>query len=199
MNEVRLGDGLRGAALLITLAFVSGTAVVVIAMLSMSRQQVRHSTLTSHGERSRLGVEAAFEEAKLILLTGTTEEDYLVSTYLGDPDNPGGGGIADQSRYTFVSKVGTNEVTHVPLFAGGQIQSKAIGSDVHEEDLKPDLARTSLFRSEFLPADVIPGPAISHYQSTGGTMNELVKERGTVKTAWVTLPSSLGDRFDVRY
>ncbi|MEM0968989.1 MAG: hypothetical protein AAGJ31_06555, partial [Verrucomicrobiota bacterium] len=56
MNEARLGDGLRGAALLITLAFVSGTAVVVIAMLSMSRQQVRHSTLTSHGERSRLGV-----------------------------------------------------------------------------------------------------------------------------------------------
>lgn len=134
----------RGAAIVLTLVFIAGIAALAISLLSISSQQTRNSGYRAQSIRAELATDAAFEEAKNLLLSQTANDSYQVTSILdrdwsGDPP----------SRYSFVVQPGENEIRYVPLFStedASATQTKGYPSDIHanpvDGDGKSDLAPT---------------------------------------------------------
>lgn len=108
-------SAVSGAALLMTLFLVAAITLIVVSYLAVARQEVSVSGAVVSDTRARLGQEAAFAEAGALLEALTTGDGYLVTLATR---REGAGG---PERYTYISTPHPEGITHVPLFAGGEI------------------------------------------------------------------------------
>jgi len=106
----------EGAALITTLVLVTAIALIVIGVFSVSRQEVEITGSALSKTRANLAEQAAFEDAASLLRSITRGDQYFV-TVATEGSGP------DLTRFHFISQPQTNSLVHVPLFAGGEIDS----------------------------------------------------------------------------
>lgn len=199
---VRWRKGGRAASLVIALVFLSGTAVLVLSLLLLSRDETRYAYDAGQVERGRFAARAALEDAKSLLAGATANDRYLVSLIMAEPGNPESRSIASQSRYYYILDPRANGARCVPLFAGGEESIRSYPDDPHTGRFAP--APGELFRPE-----VEMGDAIEPFPLTHDTGSSLVRERSRVRTGWVypfrsrtegVLPAELEDAStEIRY
>ncbi len=173
MKRYRQFTSQRGAAIVLTLVFIAGIAVIAISLLSISSQQARNSGYRAQAVRAELATDAAFEAAKNLLLGQTANDSYLVTTMFESDWS-----AEPPSRYTFLSRPGRDEIRHLPLFshADGDLQTVAYPPDIHlhplDGDGKSALAPTvTAFSNEAVRPFQLP-PLTHLHPETG----ELVRE-----------------------
>lgn len=119
-DRVTAGRRQKGAALLTTLIILSAISLIVISFLALSRHEATVSDLQVDDLRAELAVEAAFADAKALLIEHTKSDDYVVTAITqSDP------GTGRPTRYTFLSQPSEETIEHIPLFAGGRTQQVA--------------------------------------------------------------------------
>lgn len=111
----------RGAALIVTLILVTAIALVVVSYFAIARQEVSLSGADLARTRASFGEKAAFAEATARLRRLTANDGYFVTIA-----RTGSGGAKGPSRYTFVTIVDSDGVTHTPLFAGGRETAESL-------------------------------------------------------------------------
>lgn len=120
-DRVTAGRRQKGAALLTTLIILSAISLIVISFLALSRHEATVSDLQVDDLRAELAVEAAFADAKALLIEHTKSDDYVVTAITqSDP------GTGRPTRYTFLSQPSEETIEHIPLFAGGRTQQVAM-------------------------------------------------------------------------
>lgn len=119
---MKTGPGIHhsGAALIVTLILVTAIVLVTISYFSISRQEMEVSQSTVAIVRADLGLEAAFAEAGGLLQTATANDRYLVTTAFDM------GETGRRTRYTFLTVPGSTEVSHRPLYSGGEPQKQVL-------------------------------------------------------------------------
>lgn len=113
----------RGAALLVTLVLVSALALVVVFLFSLAREKTALVAPMEATVRVELGEEAAFAAALARLRSHVDSDEYFVTMVRGVE---AGESDAAEARYTFLSIPDVDKITHVPLFSGGKVQTKAL-------------------------------------------------------------------------
>ncbi|MDH4411631.1 MAG: hypothetical protein QE273_18605 [Verrucomicrobiales bacterium] len=182
----------RGAALILTLVLVAVIALVVVSLFALTRQETTLSGAVSASVRARLGEEAAFAEASAKLGALTANDAYLVT--LGRQ----GSGTAGPTRYTFVSTLAADGITHHPLFAGGEEHRAALpdfdGADTASLVDAAIAVATVSFAGE-PRADAIRLPRLSGLDASGN----LVAENPRPEVGFIELPSDAASPWRTRY
>lgn len=189
----------RAAALLLTLVMIAAIALVAVSFFAITRNDAQVSGGRLARTRAHLAEEAAFADARNLLLSLTDRDGYLVSSLLHRfPGGSGGPAPATAgTRYTFVTLTDPEQIRHVPLFAGGVATTESLPDfdALPTEDLAS--APVSAPRVDFSgdTADVIESYGLTHLSPSGA----LIAENRFPRTVLREIEPQTGEKFRLRY
>ncbi len=182
-----------GAALITTLILLGAVVLLTISYFSISRNEEKVSAYRLSATRADLAERAAFEDARNLLQALTDNDDYIVSSLMEDSV-----GTSEKSRYTFLTKVEEDELTHIPLFSGGRSESVRM-PNISVTDT-PTLASKSIAGpAVFFDGDTEEGQietfGLTHLDESGS----MVAENRFPETVFQEPELEPGDKFRMRY
>ncbi len=188
-----------GVALVIVLVIISAITVVVISYLALIRHETRLSGYEVESLRADLAANAAFADAKNLLLSQVGDDHYLVSSKAKLSGVRSEDGDEMPWRYTFISHPSAIQLRHVPLFSGGERQqlampqvSKMETQALAEGPINPPVVN---FRPGIEMTNAIETFGLSHLIDA-----RWVAENREVSVGMIEVPPSNGDDpFRVRY